>query len=234
MIKLEIKDYRICEKMAVVYFIRHGAAKGNLEKRYIGCKTDEPLCDEGIQQVIKLKRSGILPKEEDVDILLTSPMLRCRQTLGALYPSVGKNVVEEFRETDFGDFENKNYSDLKDDAYYQEWINSNGNLPFPNGESREETAARMNKAFTCLTAVIESAYKASINNKSHTPIVVAVVHGGTIMSLLSQFGYGSYYDYQCKNADGYIAEFLEDGEGIPLLADIRPLDSDSGRIEVLI
>ena len=28
--------------------IRHGMTKGNLEKRYVGCRTDEPLCPGGI------------------------------------------------------------------------------------------------------------------------------------------------------------------------------------------
>lgn len=30
--------------MRVIY-IRHGSTNGNLEGRYIGCKTDKPLCD---------------------------------------------------------------------------------------------------------------------------------------------------------------------------------------------
>ena len=40
--------------MKTLVFIRHGATKGNLEKRYIG-RTDEPLCDIGIGQALKLK-----------------------------------------------------------------------------------------------------------------------------------------------------------------------------------
>ena len=33
--------------------------------------------------------------------------------------------------------------------------------------------------------------------------VVCVVHGGTIMALLSHFAGGEYFDYQCKNGEGY-------------------------------
>ena len=32
-------------------FIRHGKTAGNLERRYIG-RTDEPLCDEGIAEIL--------------------------------------------------------------------------------------------------------------------------------------------------------------------------------------
>ena len=31
--------------------IRHGQTQGNRERRYIGCRTDEPLCPEGIAQL---------------------------------------------------------------------------------------------------------------------------------------------------------------------------------------
>ena len=51
-------------------FIRHGKTAGNLERRYIG-RTDEPLCDEGIAE--------ILGKEyPDADIVVASPMFRQR------------------------------------------------------------------------------------------------------------------------------------------------------------
>lgn len=33
-------------------FIRHGKTAGNLERRYIG-RTDEPLCDEGIAEILE-------------------------------------------------------------------------------------------------------------------------------------------------------------------------------------
>ncbi len=234
MIDLKIRDYRGCEELATLYFVRHGATKGNLEKRYIGCYTDEPLCEKGIRQVLDLKRSGVLPKETEADILITSPMLRCRQTLGALYPHGAKNVFQEFRESDFGDFENKNYDDLKDDPAYQAWINSSGRLPFPNGESRDDTKRRISEGFAVLTNSIEAAYEDISQTSPRKLKIVLCVHGGTIMSVLSTYGYGDYYDYQCGNASGFAAEFYEDGDGLPLLADIRPLDSEIQVTEVFV
>ena len=38
----------------------------------------------------------------------------------------------------FGAYEGKNYEDLKNDSYYQKWIDSNGTLPIPEGESQQE------------------------------------------------------------------------------------------------
>ena len=31
--------------------IRHGKTRGNLEGRYIGCRSDENLCAEGIEEL---------------------------------------------------------------------------------------------------------------------------------------------------------------------------------------
>lgn len=38
--------------------IRHGQTQGNVERRYIGCRTDEPLCPQGIEV---LKGKSIRP-----------------------------------------------------------------------------------------------------------------------------------------------------------------------------
>ena len=110
-----------------IMFLRHGLTNGNLEKRYIGT-TDEPLCNCGIMQ-LKNKRFP------HFDVLISSSALRCIQTAETLFPAQEIIIEKDFRECDFGDFEGKNYMELSNDTYYQKWIDSGGNLPFPNGES---------------------------------------------------------------------------------------------------
>ena len=100
---------------------RHFATAGNLEKRYIGT-TDEPILP--VSSV-----SGV----PEVEIVLTSPLLRCRETAGLLYPRLDPVLIEGFRECDFGAFEGKNYRELTGDQDYQAWIDSGGILPFPAG-----------------------------------------------------------------------------------------------------
>mgnify|MGYP000603366522 CR=1 FL=1 len=102
--------------------IRHFATAGNLEKRYIGT-TDEPILP--VAEIKKMPRA---------EIVLTSPMIRCRQTAKLLYPEVEQTVWDGFRECDFGSFEGKNYQDLSGDPVYQAWIDSGGTLGFPGGE----------------------------------------------------------------------------------------------------
>ena len=85
-----------------VYLIRHGMTKGNEEKRYVGGRTDEHISREGMLSLL----GKTYPKVQQVFV---SPMRRCMETAALLYPGKEMTVIEEFRETDFGRFENKNY-----------------------------------------------------------------------------------------------------------------------------
>ena len=85
--------------------IRHAKTQGNIERRYIGCRTDEDLCAEGIAQL----QTQHYP---DADMVFASPMKRCIETAKLLYPDVPFDIIPDFRECDFGDFENRNYEEL--------------------------------------------------------------------------------------------------------------------------
>ena len=172
--------------------IRHGKTRGNLEKRYIGCRSDESLCPEGAAEL----EQRVYPSAGQV---FASPMRRCLETAEVLYPGLPVQVVPDFRECDFGVFEYKNYTELNGREDYQAWIDSGGELPFPGGESRKEFSARSLSAFRSLPACSENEDCALI------------VHGGTIMAIMEAMAIpqGNYYDYQIKNGSGYILN--EDG-----------------------
>lgn len=118
-----------------IVFIRHSMTAGNLERRYIGCRTDEPLCEAGIslaqQKTAEIRQTFPMP-----EVVLTSPMRRCVQTAEILFPDTPREIVYGLQECDFGDFEGKNYAELSGDPAYQAWIDSGGTLAFPSGESR--------------------------------------------------------------------------------------------------
>ena len=46
------------ENQIELYLIRHGMTLGNVEHRYIGRQTDEPLSEDGRQQLEKRKDQG--------------------------------------------------------------------------------------------------------------------------------------------------------------------------------
>ena len=92
--------------MRELLLIRHGAAAGNLEHRYLG-RTDQPLCPEGAAQVLALKERLRERGMDTVDALFVSSLLRARQTAALLFPEQRSTVLPGLRETDFGVFEGK-------------------------------------------------------------------------------------------------------------------------------
>lgn len=193
-----------------ITWIRHGMTRANEEHRYLG-KTDEPLSEKGIRFLQEKKKKSFFNAPE---FLYASPMKRCVQTAEILFER-NPILIPEWKEMDFGQFEGKNYEELKDDPCYQKWIDSNGTLPFPGGESREQFIRRSMEGFDWMMSDIlkRSEKNTGIQNgtdpqylKSNcgTEIpVAAVVHGGTIMAVLSSFTGGEYFDFQVKNGEGY-------------------------------
>ena len=188
--------------MAELILIRHGKTAGNLLGRYIGSRTDEPLCDEG--------REGLAGKQlPEVERLYVSPMKRCVETAEILWPGFDRKKMQkvmDLRECDFGDFENKNYKELSGNGDYQAWIDSNGTLPFPNGESMDAFKNRCLEAFARIVEEVSGAEQEWIaSGKTEIFRAGIVVHGGTIMAILEQYGYpkAAYFDYQVKNGCGY-------------------------------
>ena len=182
------------ENQITLVLIRHGATKSNMKHRYLG-KTDESLSREGELQLAEYKKLQLFP---NIDFLFTSPMKRCIQTAEILYSELQPVSIKEWEEMDFGVFEGKNYMELQGDERYQAWIDSHGTLPFPEGESREEFILRCDKGFHRMIEKVKQ-----IKEEGHKTIGM-VVHGGTIMALLSKYGKGDYFDYQVANGRGYV------------------------------
>ncbi|MDY2842831.1 MAG: histidine phosphatase family protein [Treponema sp.] len=209
---------------AVFTFIRHGATAGNLEKRYIGKKTDESLCEIGAAKILENAAKGKYP---GADFVFSSPMKRCLETCNLIYgseknPKEKPIIIEDFCETDFGDFEGKNFSELKDNPEYKKWIESGGEMPFPNGEGRAEAAARALKGFSKMLEILGSDIERRKNQKNAEESfrVAAVVHGGTVMAVLSKLTGKNYYDFQLEN--GGAVSFRLKFSGGKMEAEILP------------
>ena len=182
-----------------VYRIRHGATKANREHRYLG-RTEEPLSEEGREALKAFQKKGIYPDPASLQALFVSPMERCRETAELLFGDCEQHMIPEFREMDFGLFEGKNYQDLRGNAQYQAWIDSNGTLPFPKGESREDFIARCRRGFEEMLRIVTAE---GISRNEERKNIAAVVHGGTIMAVCSSFTDGEYFDFQIGNGEGY-------------------------------
>ena len=223
--------------------IRHGATLSNKEGRYLG-KTDEALGPDGIRTLEKSVADRIYPI---ADVLFSGPMKRCLETAQILYPGQTPICIPEWTEMDFGAFEGHNYQELSGNPAYQRWIDSGGTLPFPEGESREEfirrNVAGYEKMLYYMKMILErsaASEQGDYNTGSEKTelersdeigaqdagiqSVSAVVHGGTIMALLSHFTGGEYFDYQVKCGQGYSGRLaFKAGGGAPQWKEFRPL-----------
>lgn len=181
------------ENKIILTLIRHGKTAANHEARYIG-STDEGLCEDAGKELEALRG-----KFKPQDMIFSSPMKRCLQSTAVIFDELKPTVINELKEMCFGDFEYKNYRELKGDRRYQDWIDSGGTGRFPNGESRDEFIERTMTGFYRL---VNKAMSCGAHD------VAAVVHGGTIMAILSTLTKKDYFDFRCECAHGYIAELL--------------------------
>lgn len=193
-----------------IFLIRHGATPGNLEHRYIG-RTDESLSETGRREIER----HCYPI---CDAVFCSPMRRCRETAELIHPARIPVEVADFRETDFGRFEGHTYQELQDDPAYRHWLRTEGTIPFPDGESREEVRER----------VLEG-WQKMLKEAADRENIALVIHGGTIMTLLSELFGGNYYDYQVRNGEGYSFDVSWDGICSGLRA--RSYSGGSGDLE---
>ncbi len=178
-----------------VYLIRHGQTQWNIQGRYLGI-TDIPLCDLGIESVHKVS-----PPE--TDLIFTSPLIRCLQTADIMFPNRPKEIIENLRECNFGNFEGLNAEETEIDDEYRRWVDSGCTAPIPGGETVDGFRNRVCSAF-------EEIILAHTNVQS----IAFVVHGGVIMSLLHRFNteYHSFYEYKIENCAVITCDcFLEGG-----------------------
>jgi alpha-ribazole phosphatase len=155
-------------------FVRHGMTKANAERRYVGF-SDVPLLP---QEQKRLRETGsAYPRPEAV---VTSDLLRCRQTAEALFGALHVPVyaMREWREINFGDWEGKTFAELKDVKEYQHWLKAPFSSAPPNGERYGDFQERIERALTKTVGLAQ---------RLHVSRLAVVTHGGPIRCMLEQY-----------------------------------------------
>ena len=196
-----------------VIILRHGKTQSNIERRYMGCRTDEDLLET---EKLSLQDPCIA---DDDCLIISSPMKRSLQTAHIFFPGKEVLVADDLREMDFGIFEGKNYMDLSGDPDYQAWVDSGCTSRIPGGESMDSFIKRTMTGF-------REAVRTAIDKRAATLCIVA--HGGSIMSVMYSLFGGNYYDYYTQNGDGYIFRLEVDDAGD--FAAAGTYDSFCGRV----
>ena len=98
-----------------IHLIRHGLTEANMNGQYIG-STDIELSNEGVNRLNSLKSNFSYPK---ADKIYSSPLIRCKDTAKILYPENEIFIEKAFSECDFGEWEGKSATDLKNNEDFQ-------------------------------------------------------------------------------------------------------------------
>lgn len=211
------------------FLIRHGLTSLNKKGAYLGCRTDISLSDEGKNEIEEL-HIKLFNDYRVTPRVYSSSLKRCVESANILFPESKVNTVYDFREIDFGDYEGLTYEDLKEDPYYNSWIESGGVLPFPAGECMDDFRNRSYAAFETILEELEKEFEKEFEKKIEKKVVkefikaecnsdftckdtavALVVHGGTIMSIMSKLTNRNYFDFQVSNGNGYTVTFDYDG-----------------------
>ena len=181
-------------KSYTVHLIRHGTTAGNEEGRYIG-STDLPLSAGGTDALKRLRRAHPYPEAQTY---FSSPMKRCIQTLGVLYPGAKPILVSDLRECSFGGWEGKTAGEIaEEDDRFRRWVSGGGEpVTPPNGEDGGAFARRVCAAFE---KIVEGLMRSGVTSAA------VVAHGGTIMAILSAYGLprAEFYEWMTQPGHGY-------------------------------
>lgn len=180
-----MKGYRLS-------IIRHGRTDANDAGIYIG-KTDVPLSGKGASELCAKMDEFDYPS---VHRVYSSPLKRCTETADILFPYTEMCVVDNLRELDLGEFENKSLDQLIDREDYKNWLKGGKDSRPPQGESLEELTAR---TFRALHEIITD-----MMNDGLTHCAV-ITHAGIISNMLACFGLPKYDPRQltCNPGEGF-------------------------------
>jgi len=179
-----------------IHFIRHGKTVANEQKLYCG-KTDLPLSENGVADILNLKAQGIYP--QNVDLFFTSPLIRTTQTLKYIYGDVCAEALPSLAEYHFGQFEMKSYEQLRNNADYQAWITDEAGLvTCPNGESKQAFMHRLLEGYNLL-----------LEKSAQVKSTLVVSHGGVITSIMDYLFPNThhFYEWQPKLGCGYTVSY---------------------------
>ena len=124
--------------MATVLLLRHGRTTANASGTLAGRQPVE-LDDTGRDQA---KRAGERLRALPLAAVVSSPLIRCRQTLELALPGTETVVDEGLVEVGYGDWEGRPLKELAKDDMWPVVQQHPSAVTFPNGEAMSAMSAR--------------------------------------------------------------------------------------------
>lgn len=193
--------------MPTVLLIRHGRSTANADGILAGRLPEIALDDAGVDQA---RATAARLGDVSLAAVVTSPMLRCRQTAALLRPATEAVVEERLTECDYGDWSGRKLTDLADEQLWKVVQNQPAAAAFPGGESLRDMSARAVAAIRDHDARIAA---------DHGPDAVwlAVSHGDIIKAIIAD-ALGMHLDlFQRINVDPASLSIVRHAEARPMV-----------------
>ncbi len=164
--------------VTTVYLIRHCQSAGNIDHRFQG-RFDSPVSPDGEKQLALL---GLRFRNEPIDAIYTSPLIRAKRTAQAINRYHGLEIREEpdLIEINVGRMENLKLSEIAQQypEVAKNWDESPDLCQFPGGENMAQVYRRVNAALDRIVA------------ENPGKRVVVTTHGGVIRNLYARVSFG--------------------------------------------
>ncbi len=135
-----------------IYLARHGQTAYNHERRFQG-RLPVPLDQTGIAQARDLADRA---SRHDFAALISSPLLRARETAEIVAERIGLPIVEEPRlmETDAGEWTDRTFAEIQAESpdLFAAFAGGDPSFAFPGGESFAEQGVRVAAAIADIEA----------------------------------------------------------------------------------
>ncbi|GGN08611.1 putative phosphomutase (TIGR03848 family) [Actinoplanes campanulatus] len=160
--------------MATVLLLRHGRTTANASGELAGRRPVE-LDDTGRAQASRVAaRLDGLP----LAAVVSSPLIRCRQTVGLAVPGAEPVLDEGLTECGYGDWEGRPLKELAQEPLWQVVQHHPSAVVFPNGESMAAMSARAVEAIRSWDAKITAEHGADA-------VWLACGHGDVIKAIVA-------------------------------------------------
>lgn len=169
--------------------LRHAESVNNEMCVWTG-QSDAVLSEWGVSSLRLLRESAVMPR---ADVIVSSPLVRCTDSVRLLFGRDPDVVLDEFKECDLGEWVGQPYSDLTNDERYLGWVRPPYRRP-SGGESLPEFRERVMRGIARLNALLAQGTTALI--MTHGNVMRAV------MSIAADDGRG-HSDWDIPNSGGY-------------------------------
>ena len=168
-------------KTTIIDLLRHGEPEGG--RMYRGGGTDHPLNETGWQQM----QASLEKNQADWNAVVTSPMLRCKAFAldVAEKNKIPAEVIENFREAGYGNWEGKTPAQIKQQSAQEYWnffADPVNNRP-ENAESLDIFTGRVNSGFVKVLADYQDQHILMVSHLGVTRALLGIILG---MPLASQ------------------------------------------------